>query len=64
MNNSVNAEPERESSKEMYRGEGEREIYIQAHGTNEEKGNGCFCYCQAKPIPRISCNLQMSDEIG
>lgn len=30
MNNSVNAEPERESSKEMYRGEGEREIYTSA----------------------------------
>lgn len=27
MNNSVNAEPERESSKEMYRGEEGRDIY-------------------------------------
>lgn len=39
-------------------------MYIQARGANEEKGNGCCRYCQAKPIPRISCNLQMSDEIG
>jgi len=36
--------------------------YTRAGAANEENG-GC-CRCRVKPISRISCNLQMSDETG